>query len=450
MTYQRLDRTPAMPMPHGRAHLGRITEPRSAAIFAHIAFICCLCLQRFGLPLGSTASLSICLPVFWGLIGWTLLTKRARIAGSTAALFLLFAVWALLSAIAAVLAPDPRAGFSLLSLLNLLTLYAMLTVRPAGEFDGKTVLNVFLFYARLCAVCGILQFLLQFVHVRLFSFGQMFPALRPVLLEKDFAWNPLLSYGSTTLRSNGFFLLEPSIFSQVLVVAVVLDVFINGRWRYLPLYTTAYMASYSGTGLASLTITLILIGFTSPRNASRVLVLGLAGALTASVFAVLAPAQFAVFAGRFAGLGGGDASAHARYLGQVQEVQTYLKEARSFLGYGSGATARSIFYASGSGNPALQLFVDYGIVGLALFAIFFIQALWQRSYAALSLLLIVNFEVGGGYLLFPPYILLVSALTVWGAGAHFQAPAERLRTSKRRPAFAVMDVPLDAHSGRSV
>ncbi len=441
MTHQGQDR-PKRPFARRPGGLAGI-KPTSATVFAHIAFFTCLCLQRFGVPLGGNASLSISLPVFWGLIGWTLLTKRARIAESTAALFLLFAAWALLSAIGAVLAPDPRAGFSLLSLLNVLTLYAMLMVRPAAEFDGRKVLIVFLFYARLCAACGILQFMLQFVHVRLFSFGQMFPPLGPILLEKDFAWNPLLSYGSTTLRSNGFFLLEPSIFSQVLVVAVMLDVFINGRWRYLPLYTTAYMASFSGTGLASLAITLVLIGFTSSRNASRVVVLGLAAALTASVFAVLAPAQFAVFAGRFAGFGTGDASGHARYIGQIEEVRTYLRETRSFLGYGSGATVRSIFYVRGSGNAALQLFVDYGIVGLVLFGIFLVQATWRRSYAALSLLLIVNFEVGGGYLLFPPYILLVTALTVWGAGA--QIVMRRMdQATKRASTFGLHVAELGA------
>ena len=446
MTFQRLEKTLGAPSPGARTDLRRVATAKSTSAFAHIAFISSLCLQRFGLPIGGKTSLSICLPVFCVLIIWMLLTKRARVSETTATLFLLFAAWALLSAIVAVIMPDPRAGFSLLSLLNILILYVMFTVRPAGEFDGDTVLDVFLFYARICAAFGIMQFLLQFAHVRLFSFGELMPALRPILLEKDFNSNPLLSYGSSILRSNGFFLLEPSSFSQVLVIAIMVDVFIRGRLRYLPLYTVAYMASYSGTGIASLTITLALIGFTSLRNISRIMLLGLAAAFTASAFAILAPAQFAVFAARFAGLGSGDASGHARYLGQLQEVNAYLHEARSLLGYGSGATSRSIFYTKGSGNPALQLFVDYGIVGLILFAAFLSQALWRRQNLALSVLLLVNFEIGGGYLLFPPYLLLVAALVIWGSETRSVTYPRATPTLNHRRALGDLSVPQEVHS----
>src|ERR1700742_3402003 len=82
------------------------------SVVSHIAFGSCLCLQRFGIPFADS-TVSICLPVFAGLVVWMIVSGRARIETKTALLYLIFAIWALLSAIAGVEAPDPRVGFSL-------------------------------------------------------------------------------------------------------------------------------------------------------------------------------------------------------------------------------------------------------------------------------------------------------------------------------------------------
>ena len=59
-------------------NLARQNERRTASIFAHGAFGTCICLQRFGVPLGSSTILSASLPVLWLLVGWMMLSGRAK------------------------------------------------------------------------------------------------------------------------------------------------------------------------------------------------------------------------------------------------------------------------------------------------------------------------------------------------------------------------------------
>ncbi len=411
----------------------RVSGSSSATlVFAHIAFLSCIILQRFAIPLGSSSKLSICLPIFWMLTVWMLMTGRATLAGTRSLPFIAFVAWTLISAITAVLSPDPRVGFSLLSLLNVLFLYLPTMIRPAKGFDGAVVRDTFLFYARICAAFGIAQFMLQFVGIRIFSFGKIVPALNPFLLESGFAWNPLLSYGSSTLRSNGFFLLEPSIFSQVLCLAILIDLFIVGRWRWLPLYAIAYMASFSGTGLLTLSLTLALVGLTSLRHSVRVIGLGLLAVLIAGIFAILLPHQFGTFAGRFGELGSSNTSGYHRYVAPLAQVQAFADSMRMLIGYGPGSTTRSVYFTNGTGNPAVQLFVDYGLVGLFLFFIYMISSIWSKKYAAVAVLLLLEFELGGGYLLFNPFIILLTTLGVWMSAELPTAPLRRSPWTKTR------------------
>jgi hypothetical protein len=79
-------------------------------------------------------------------------------------------------------------------------------------------------------------------------------------------------------------------------------------------------------------------------------------------------------------------------------------------------------FVQGSGNPFLILFVDYGVVGTILFLAFLLPAVWSRRWPAISLMLIVNFQFGGGNLVFAPFVLLMSALAIWGCAQPPDAP----------------------------
>lgn len=387
----------------------------ASALFLHGALIGCLCLQRFCLYLGASP-IFIGFPIFLALVAWMLVTGRAEFRPVSLALFTLFAIEAIISALIAVNAPDPRVdGISIVSLFALLALYVGLTIRPTARFDGSRTWPIFIFYVRLCAVLGIVQYLIQFAGIRLFSFMLAVPALTPFLAEPLYNYHPVVGYGSSILRSNGFFLLEPSIFSQLLALGMLVDFFIRREWRFLPLYGVAYLFTYAGTGLLALSIACILYLLIDRRDVWRILGFATLALLLITIGALAFPSQFSSLAGRSGELAASGSSGHARYMTQFDVIGALWGETRVLIGLGPGALERAAFYSEGGGNPALKLFVEYGLLGLLAFAAFFFTSLWRRPIAIVSLFLFVNFQLGGGNLLFAPLIILAAILCIWSA-----------------------------------
>jgi hypothetical protein len=386
---------------------------RRSRRFIHIALFTALILQRFGLNLGESVVFAST-PVFALALAWMLWRRQARVRPGALFLYALVAALFLTSALVAILYPDPRVKNSLPSLFAILALYAMLTIEPNERFDKGHSIDIFLAYARVLAALGILQFAVQFVGVRIFAFSTTLPFLRPVLVEHIYAWNPVLGWRSTIVRSNGFFLVEPATFSQLLVVAIAIDFFVRRTFKFLPLYLTAYLVSFSGTGLLALTTALAIYALTSFANMRRTLSFATLAALAVSMVALAVPAVFDVFARRAHELQSTGSSGYARYVAQFSTVQAFLHEARSLIGYGPGAFERSHYYVEGSGSPAVKLFVDYGVFGLTLFAVFLPYTMLRSSrHLILPILLLVDFQLGGGHLLFAPLIVLMSVLCIW-------------------------------------
>ncbi|HWW63635.1 MAG TPA: hypothetical protein VNZ43_02645 [Sphingomonadaceae bacterium] len=388
----------------------------ASLLFVHLGLIGCICLQRFCVYFGGSP-LFLCFPLFLALVGWMLATERAEFRPLSLGFYGAFAVVAVISALFAVNAPDPRIeGFSLASLLGILILYAGLTIRPTARFDGSQTFTIFIFYVRLTAVLGIIQYLAQFAGVRLFSFMLAVPSLRPILAEPLYNYHPVVAYGSSVLRSNGFFLLEPSIFSQLLALGMLVDFFIRREWRFLPLYGIAYLFTYAGTGLLALSIACVLYPLFDRRDIWRMLAFAALALALILIGALAFPDQFGALAGRTDELSATGSSAHARYMTQFDVIASVWGETRVLIGLGPGALERAHFFAMGGGNAALKLFVEYGVFGLLSFMTFFLASLWRRPIAIVSLFLFVNFQLGGGNLLFPPLVILAAILCIWSDG----------------------------------
>lgn len=389
-------------------------DQRRSRIFVHGALMACLILQRFGVVIGDSA-LFISLPLFAALLGWALVMGQAQLRGRGTALFLLFAAWTLVVTLFAITAPDARFGVSLPSLVAILVTYGFTTVGPSARFDRETVLPLFLSYVRFLSVAGIAQWVLQFAGLRIFSFMLALPPLKPVLVETQFNFNPILHYGSTILRSNGFFLLEPSIFSQILVLAVVLDYFVLGRVKWLPLYLMAYLLTFSGTGALSLALTIPFYACMSARNFGRVAGLVIAGTICLVLAAMAFPEEVGSLLSRADELNYSGSSGYARFIGPFLPLADLGHEARFLIGWGPGATERYIYHMEGTGNSIAKLMMDYGLVGITLFMVMLVGTLWRRDLAILSILAVVTFIVGGGYLLFTPMLVLLFVLCIWSA-----------------------------------
>lgn len=393
---------------------------RASRVAVHMALIGCIVLQRFCFYAGGSP-IYWCLLIFLGLAGWLLATGRAGLRPLSVAWFTAFAVTGLISTLVAIDAPDPRiTELSVGSFFLLLTLYIGLTLRPRPPFDGTPTWDIFLFYVRLCAVAGIAQYLLQFAGIRLFSFMALVPALKPLLAEPLFNSMPYVAYGSPILRSNGFFLVEPSTFSQLLMLGVLIDFFIKRDWRWLPLYGLAYVFTYAGTGALALVLACGLYLLTLPRDAGRVVTFGAIAAGLAVVGMIAFPGQLDALTGRASELNYSGSSGYARYVTQFDMIGAVWGETRTLFGFGPGSLERATFYVPGGGNPSLKLFIEYGVLGLVTFWTFFTTALWRRDAGIVVCFALVNFQFGGGTLLFPPFIVLVAVLCIWSSPLQLQ------------------------------
>ena len=396
-----------------------------ALVFAHGVCLCCLLLQRFGVTVASGSQLFLSLMAIPPLLLSLLLLGQARIRPAPAFSFTLMAGAFLLTSFLTILYPDFNFRLSTLSLSETLILYGVMLIEPSSAFDTEVVLPVFAFWSRVIALTGLAEYSLQFVHVRLFSFAALLPKLDPILMEQSYHVVAPIAYGSTILRSNGFFLLEPSIFSQVMAMAVIVDCFIRRRFLWAPLYVVAMLSAQSGTGPLILALSLLLVGLFSPRQALRAFAVALAGVLAVGVLSVLFPQQFVTLMARASG---NDPSSQARFGRQLEILQTVVGDSRLFLGFGPGA--QEAFAGISTSSAALKLIFDYGAVGLVAFCQFFIVRVWRSDVPILSVSCLLLYQLGGGYLLFPPLVFLIGLLTYWSRPA---APAPRSRV---RPPWA--------------
>ncbi|WP_419815166.1 hypothetical protein [Glacieibacterium sp.] len=406
-------------------------DARASRWFVHGALFATLILQRFCLYVGASP-IYLCLIVFIVLLGWLLVTGRAALRPVPFGLFALAAAIGVVSTLVAVNTFDlriPEVSFA--SLLSLLALYMGLVIGPTQRFDGSKVFDIFIRYVRLCAVLGLIQYVAQFAGIKLFSFMISLPALKPVLVEPLFNYWPILAYGSSVLRSNGFFLVEPSTFSQLLALGLLVDVFVRRELRFVPLYAGAYLVSYAGTGMLALGLTCALYPLVSPSGSGRILLFGiLLLPLGAAVWAIF-PDQFSALADRANEVQYEGSSGYARYVGQFSAFDAVWGETRTLIGYGPGSFERAVFYTPGSGNPVVKLFIDYGVFGLIAFLAFFVSALWRRDIMLVVLFAFVNFQFGGGNLLFPPFVILSAVLCIWSA------PQALRRAATAEPSRAV-------------
>ena len=400
---------------HSPAPLAPVSsrDRNASARFFHFGFISCLILQRFGYELGGSA-IYAALPLFIACLSWLLATGRAKFGIKQIMWFILLGAVAVASSTVAMIVPDNRVGISFLSPIALFLNCMLFLVRPGDKFERGIGLDIFIFYCKILAIFGISQYFLQFIGIKIFSFSENFPILRPILADSGYNFNAVTDYYSRIGRSNGFFLLEPSIFSQVLIIAVCVEYFIFERFRNLPLFGIAYLVSGSGTGLLCLAVSVPIFALVFYRQAMRLIPFFMMGSLAVVLLALLFPDQIAYLIGRSAELNAHGSSGNARYVEQFNSINAVIDEFRTiFIGFGPGATERATFVAPGSFGSIQKLTIDYGLFGMFVYTTLVISAIWRTDMAILPILALIVYALGGNYIFLSPIITLLLLLCAW-------------------------------------
>lgn len=352
-------------------------------------------LQRFGFPLGDSA---IALGLLVTLATMGLMAVRGLLQVDTARLAL-FAMVAAAAAVSAAVNPSTASATSYLLFVALYVPFVFVTTTDRAFF--LATLRTFQNLVFVCAVLGVVQFLAQFViHAEvLFTFKGLLP---DAILMPGFNTAVPLTYGAALMKSNGFLLLEPSIFSQLLALALLVEILFFGRLLRLALFGLALPLSYSGTGILLLAVFLPLVVL--HRRAVGLMIAGAVGVVVLIPFS--GALQLDIILQRAGELQSTQTSGFARFVSAIWLLRDFVIDHTPalFFGLGPGSITgvlHSVPYEAHDPTWGKLLF-EYGIVGTLVFAVFFLASIFVGAHSKwLSGFLLFGFLFFGGVLLDP-------------------------------------------------
>jgi hypothetical protein len=385
---------------------------RESGYFAAAILMCCLLLQRFAIPAGEKG-VDIVGPIGLLLAAWALHRGALIVHRNRLILFGLLTLCLLSGTAWQIFHPNAYGQpFSSKSILQFLLLTGFCTLSfPLAMEEGR-------FYRRasdilaIVAIAGILQFVLQIAGLRLFAFTGLLPA--PILFEAGYNLSIPVGIGSL-LKSNGFFLLEPSIFSQVMAIGLIIELLApKRRVGHACLFAVGLVLSFSGTGW------IVLAGFfvgAVLRLGLRGIALGLMAlivlAAVAAAVDLLAPDVAAVFAARFGEISTAGTSGNLRFVTPYQTLDAvWAREPSAWLvGIGAGAAEHLSLPFEYNVNTMTKIVLEYGLPALILYVALILNAARTPMQNGLLLPSFVLLMLTGGYqefapVLFPIFLLI--------------------------------------------
>jgi hypothetical protein len=408
--------------------------PRSAAVPATSRFglgciavilFGCLILQRFGIPITETSKVNLVTPIVALVVAATLLTGQATFVPGRLAVYCCLVAWTALGyAYTQQINRLPALRSSLPSLLHLLVLYLPFAVSLVRPLPRAEVFRVFQLFSIFLAVVGIIQFVVQFGGIAVFSFLPWMP--------EDFSVEPIfnvvIQIGNTGLyRSNGFFLVEPSVMSQMMALGIIVEMMTLRRLHMLALFGFALVLSVSGTGILVLMVFGICIlsrpDILSPRLVGLGLVLG--GILALIVFVVLEDVGRALV-NRATEVNEERTSGYLRFVTPFLLLSSVfdLYPATAVFGLGPGASEKLDVGFSYALHTPWKILIEYGFPGMLLWLALVVYACWRRGEMPIVVPALFLYMFTGGYQQFGPIIFILYALFAFPPPTDRRAPIQ--------------------------
>lgn len=385
--------------------------PMRAMRFTSAILCISLLLQRFGVPFGSKP-FSIVGPLGLALAGLalaqgTLVFHRFRLGAYLALAVAVVAglIWQAIS---------PGGGFgggpNLSSMAQFLLLTSFAVLSFAEPIDEMRFFRKVNFWFVIIAIAGILQFFAQFLGLRVFAFTGILPD--KLLFESGYNLQILIGVGDL-MKSNGFFLIEPSMFSQVMALGLIIEMLAFRRPKHLGLFTAALLLSFSGTGMIVLGSFVIaaVIGMGGRGIAiAGGMVLLLAAAL--GIGFLFAPDMVNSVQQRVGEISQPGTSGHMRFVTPFWLLSDVLNQRPSaaLVGLGSGVSSRLIMPYEYDVNTPIKVALDEGFPALLAYVLLFVGGRKSPVQANLTVPVCTMFFFAGDYGQFPPGLFLVLLL----------------------------------------
>lgn len=397
-------RTRAIPVaPLSRsAQRGRL----SVEAFTWGTLFSCLALQRFAVPAGGDLKISIATPIVLGLAAWGLLSGTLVIDRRRMMLYFGLCAVALFSVGAKINLPlgiAPRMSTTSLAYWLAITAFAALRFRESmSEAAFFRIVSLCLIAV---AAAGLAQFILQFAGLSLFSFSGIVPD--SLLIEDQYAVATPTGFG---LKSNGFFLIEPSVFSQFMAIGIIIEALYFRRLAYFALFFAGLLTSVSGTGWMVLGSYIVVLAISSGLR-------GLLGAVSLTVACVVAFAALSfilpdvadMMSGRLTEFTLPGTSGYERFVTPFMALQSVLTAAPWTIvtGVGPGGSEQltvPYFYRL---NTPVKVLMEYGTFGLVFYLGLLVVGKRTRRQLMLLSPLMVLLLLTGGYHQFSPILFAV-------------------------------------------
>ena len=360
-----------------------------------------------GIEIFSVTTALLPILIFYGLISGKLIIDKQS--------FGCFCVFAFFSC-CSIFLNDIRSNVSLSSFLLIMVIQSSLMFVKSRirviSADNEAIFKKFML---LLSVLGIIQFFAQFFIGVEYSFpiDYFFPKSFMVPLGEDGFKNLTpLSYGSTTLKSNGIVFAEPSIFCQFAAIAAVVELSSSKRIPYIMVYIAAMFCSFSGTGF----IILGMYGIYWLKNNVNIKILLLIIVL-ASIFAVYGSVlQAELFYGRIEEFSTPGSSGYARFISPFDIARAYSFDSMTTMFFGRGPGTISAYshkFPYETFDPTyFKLFFEYGMLGFISYMLY-IFSCFRNTRSRIVVPLLINYFFMGGYLANASVVAILVIFISW-------------------------------------
>ena len=378
-------------------------------------------LSKFAIPPLGAQGFGLAFPLIAMAMLWGLTTSRLQFDGRR---LLLFCV---VLAILGMMQVLRGSEFSMSSVALMAVLgFSFVVSGSSDAYDNEKVLEFFRDLTFLIAGIGILQA----IALRIVGTQLAFPIehyIPQAFLTQGYNNVTPLSYGSEIFKANGVFMLEPSIFSQLTAIGLMAELCGKSRLLRLPVYAAALIASYSGTGILILAVTLPMYGLLYRRWQ-----LVLPAMVAIPLLVIFAePLHLDFLVNRTSEFNNTGSSGFARFVGWRELFADRLWNSPTHALFGNGAGSfltESVGYSAAQMSYSKIIF-EFGVLGAVLyFAFIFYCMLSSRAPVVVRVAVLVCYFLNGPY---SPTVAGIGLTLLMWPGGQSRSVETRMRAARK-------------------